>query len=117
MADTCINITGSIGHPKSNCLYRTEKIESFRLTSLHSVKKLAQILVFGRCIELFVQFQAGVTVAVRPFFLDGDGQATGGICGSSCRFPGCAVPYFQDIRSCMYIPVGSAGFLSAGCSR
>ena len=23
MLDTCINITGSIGHPKSNCLYRT----------------------------------------------------------------------------------------------
>lgn len=38
MADIGINITGSIGHPKSNCLYRTENNRVFPFTSLHSVK-------------------------------------------------------------------------------
>lgn len=38
MADIGINITGSIGHPKSNCLYRTENNRVFPFMSLHSVR-------------------------------------------------------------------------------
>ena len=38
MADIGINITGSIGHPKSNCLYCTENNRVFPFMSLHSVR-------------------------------------------------------------------------------
>lgn len=38
MADTDIYLTGSIGHPKSNSLYRTENNSVLPFTSLHSAR-------------------------------------------------------------------------------
>ena len=65
-------------------------------------QKLAQILVFGRCIELFVQFQATGDGCRTSVFLDGDSQATGGIADRLVGFRGAQFHIFRTFdRVCI----------------